>query len=99
MNVIGPTSYEDILIVDGICCYAFRKSAHESWLLHFDNCLVESMSKTMTYQMLHSLRRLFATLLVHCKPVNPSELWEKFEYSLSEYFTNLPNMNAKDIHS
>ena len=33
-----------------------------------------------------SLRFLFATLLLHCAPTNPSLLWEKFEMELSRDF-------------
>nr|XP_016449768.1 PREDICTED: uncharacterized protein LOC107774670 [Nicotiana tabacum]XP_016449769.1 PREDICTED: uncharacterized protein LOC107774670 [Nicotiana tabacum]XP_016449770.1 PREDICTED: uncharacterized protein LOC107774670 [Nicotiana tabacum]XP_016449771.1 PREDICTED: uncharacterized protein LOC107774670 [Nicotiana tabacum]XP_016449772.1 PREDICTED: uncharacterized protein LOC107774670 [Nicotiana tabacum]XP_016449773.1 PREDICTED: uncharacterized protein LOC107774670 [Nicotiana tabacum]XP_016449774.1 PR len=55
------------------------------------------MSEATNYQMPYSLRRLFATLLVYCNPVNPIELWKQFEDSMSEDFKILSNMNAKDI--
>ncbi|XP_009800704.1 uncharacterized protein [Nicotiana sylvestris] len=48
--------------------------------------------------MPYSLRRLFATILVHCSPDNPRELWKQFEDSMSEDFKNLANIMAKDIH-
>ena len=34
--------------------------------------------------MPYTLRQLFATILVYCKPVNPRNLWEKFEVSMFE---------------
>lgn len=74
MNIRGPTSYEDLLTIDGISCYTFREFVEKRGLLYFDNSLFECMSEAMTYQMPHSLRRLLATLLVHCNPGNPSKL-------------------------
>ncbi|XP_060182107.1 ATP-dependent DNA helicase PIF1-like [Lycium barbarum] len=74
-----------------------EKSAEKRGLLHSDSSLVECMCEAVSYQMPYSLRRLFATLLVYCNPSNSSELWKKFEYSLSEDFNILPNLNAKNV--
>ncbi|XP_075082913.1 uncharacterized protein LOC142166927 [Nicotiana tabacum] len=74
MNVSAPKSYEDLLRVNGICCDTFREFAERRGLLHCDNSLVECMSEAACYQMPYSLRRLFATILVHCNPDKPREL-------------------------
>ncbi|XP_075096143.1 uncharacterized protein LOC142174250 [Nicotiana tabacum] len=47
--------------------------------------------------MPHSLRNLFAILLVYCNPANPRELWEKFESPMSEDFKKYPNMHTREI--
>ncbi|XP_019236500.1 PREDICTED: ATP-dependent DNA helicase PIF7-like [Nicotiana attenuata] len=47
--------------------------------------------------MPYSLRRLFATLLVHCCPTNPRDLWERFEDPMSEDFKILLDLQAKQI--
>ncbi|XP_075091768.1 uncharacterized protein LOC142171941 [Nicotiana tabacum] len=98
MNVSAPKSYEDLLRVNGICCDTFRESAERKGLLHCDNSLVKCMSEAACYQMPYSLRCLFATILVHCSPDNPRELWKQFEDSMSEDFKNLANITAKDVH-
>lgn len=53
------------------------------------------MSEAANYQMPYSLRYLFATLLVYCNPANPKELWQKFESSMAEDFTTVPNIQKK----
>ncbi|XP_070026003.1 uncharacterized protein [Nicotiana sylvestris] len=73
------------------------EAAEKRGLLYCDNNLVECISEATNYQMLYSLSRLFATLLVYCNPTNPAELWKQFEDSMSEDFKNIRNMNAKDI--
>jgi len=62
-----------------------------------DNNLVECISEAATYQMPQSLRRLFATLLVYCNPANPKELWQTFEYPMSEDFLLIPNIQTDHI--
>nr|XP_009797051.1 PREDICTED: uncharacterized protein LOC104243546 [Nicotiana sylvestris] len=55
------------------------------------------MSEALSYQMPHSLRHLFAVLLVYCNPANPRELWEKFESPTYEDFKKYPNMHTREI--
>ncbi|KAG5580981.1 hypothetical protein H5410_051608 [Solanum commersonii] len=62
-----------------------------------DNNLVDCMSEAANYQMPQSLRRLFATLLVYCNPANPKELWQTFEYPMSEDFLLIPNIQTDNI--
>ncbi|KAK2993474.1 hypothetical protein RJ640_015158 [Escallonia rubra] len=45
-----------------------------------------------------ALRRLFATLLVHCEVGNPRLLWEKFSSLLSEDFQRSYGSNEKLVH-
>nr|XP_016471553.1 PREDICTED: uncharacterized protein LOC107793670 isoform X1 [Nicotiana tabacum]XP_016471558.1 PREDICTED: uncharacterized protein LOC107793670 isoform X1 [Nicotiana tabacum]XP_016471563.1 PREDICTED: uncharacterized protein LOC107793670 isoform X1 [Nicotiana tabacum]XP_016471572.1 PREDICTED: uncharacterized protein LOC107793670 isoform X1 [Nicotiana tabacum]XP_016471583.1 PREDICTED: uncharacterized protein LOC107793670 isoform X1 [Nicotiana tabacum]XP_016471591.1 PREDICTED: uncharacterized pro len=97
MHVRGPTSYEDLLMVNGEPCSSFRESVEKKGLLQYDNSLTECMSEAASYQMPYSLRRLFATLLVHCNPTNPRELWEQFEESMSEDYKLLQTIEIKEI--
>lgn len=78
-HVGAPTSYKDLVTVDGEHCTTFRESVEKRELLYCDNTFVDCMSEAASYQMPHSLRRLFATLLVYCAPANPRKLWEQFE--------------------
>lgn len=56
------------------------------------------MCEADNYQIPQSLSRLFATLLVYCNPANPKELWQTFEYPMSEDFLLIPNIQTGDIH-
>jgi len=89
MHIRAPTSYKDLLTVDGERCTTFRESVEKRGLLHCDNSFADCMSEAASYQMPHSLRRLFATLLVYCAPVNPRKLWEQFEDSMVEDYKML----------
>ncbi|KAF3670721.1 hypothetical protein FXO38_06942 [Capsicum annuum] len=97
MNVRGPKSYKDFRTVEGQLCSTFRECVEKQGLLHSNNCLIGCILEATSYQMPHSLRRLFATLLVYCNPVNPRELWKQFEEPMSEDFKLIPNIGRKDI--
>ncbi|KAG5577425.1 hypothetical protein H5410_057559 [Solanum commersonii] len=95
MHIRAPTSYKDLLTVDGERCTTFRESVEKRGLLHCDNSFVDCMFEVASYQMPHSLRRLFATLLVYCAPVNPRKLWEQFEDSMVEDYKMLQTIERK----
>nr|XP_016436617.1 PREDICTED: uncharacterized protein LOC107762748 isoform X1 [Nicotiana tabacum]XP_016436618.1 PREDICTED: uncharacterized protein LOC107762748 isoform X1 [Nicotiana tabacum] len=97
MNVRGPKSYKNLRTVNGITCGTFREAAEKRGLLLCDNNLIECMSEAVSYQMPHSLRHLFAVLLVYCNSANPRELWKKFEIPMSEDFNKYPNMHTREI--
>ncbi|KAG5617232.1 hypothetical protein H5410_017056 [Solanum commersonii] len=84
MNVRGPKSYKDLLLVDGVPCSTFRESARKRGLLYCNNSLIDCMLEASVIKCHTALKRLFATLLVYCNPSNPKELWEMFEDSLRE---------------
>ncbi|XP_059316269.1 uncharacterized protein LOC132067143 isoform X1 [Lycium ferocissimum] len=94
-HVRGPTSYADLLMVNGEPCSTFRESVEKRGLLHCDDSLMECMSEAASYQMPYSLRRLFATLLVYCNPTNPRDLWEQFEELMSEDYKRLLKFDIK----
>ncbi|XP_019225161.1 PREDICTED: uncharacterized protein LOC109206760 [Nicotiana attenuata] len=97
LHVQGPTSYKDLLTVNGEPCSTFRESVEKRGLLHCDNSLIECMSEATSYQMPYSLRRLFATLLVYCGPANPRKLWERFEESMIEDYKVLQTIERREI--
>ncbi|XP_004252145.2 uncharacterized protein [Solanum lycopersicum] len=51
MHVRAPTSYEDLLTVDGERCTTFRESVEKRGLLLCDNSFVDCMSEAASYQM------------------------------------------------
>ncbi|XP_027127759.1 uncharacterized protein [Coffea arabica] len=82
-HVHGPTSFDDILTVADQKLNSFRGAALALGLLQSDTYIDDSLQEAVAFQMPSSLRLLFATLLVHCSPVNPQLLWEKFHHDLS----------------
>ncbi|XP_070013114.1 uncharacterized protein [Nicotiana sylvestris] len=97
MHVRGPTSYKDLLTINGEPCSTFREFVEKRGLLHCDNNLIECMSKAASYQIPYSLRCLFATLLVYCGPANPRKLWEQFEESMTEDYKVLQISKRSEI--
>ena len=67
-HVTGKTSFEDLLTVDGVVCGSFREAAERLGLIEADNTLDECLNEAEQWAMPCSLRRLFATILVHCEP-------------------------------
>ena len=82
-HVKGPTSYEDLLTVNGILCDTFAKAAELLGIAsedrEWDECLREASLTQMTY----SLQKLFVTILVFCNPVDPLKLWLDHRVNLS----------------
>nr|XP_016476652.1 PREDICTED: uncharacterized protein LOC107798197 [Nicotiana tabacum] len=97
MNISRSKLYKDLLTINGERCSTFRESVEKRGLLQSDNSLLECLSEAASYQMLYSLRRLFATLLIYCNPTNPRQLWEQFEQHMSEDYTLVSNINKTNI--
>ncbi|KAI3467920.1 hypothetical protein Pfo_024583, partial [Paulownia fortunei] len=65
-HVKGPTSFQDLLIVNDI---PYSKS---------DLSITECLNEAVTFQMPYELQRLFAIILVYCAPTNVRVLWETY---------------------
>ncbi|XP_071914091.1 uncharacterized protein [Coffea arabica] len=85
-HVRAPTSFDDLLTINGCRMNSFREAALQLGLLESNSYIEETLEEAAGFQMPSSLRFLFATLLLHCAPTNPSLLWEKFEMELSRDF-------------
>ncbi|XP_027169196.1 uncharacterized protein LOC113768887 [Coffea eugenioides] len=86
VSVKGPTSFDDLKIIDGKYAASFQEAATLSGYFESNNAQEQCLQEAALYHMSHTFRRLFATLLVHFPPVNPRQLWQNFETSLSEDF-------------
>ena len=97
LHIKGPTCFEDLRKVqelvtndDGteqeneVVYETFKEAAIRRGLLdddkEWDRCLADAIKD----QMPASLRTLFASILIHCKPTSPLELWDKYK----KYFYN-----------
>uniref|UniRef100_A0A8I6Y0K2 ATP-dependent DNA helicase n=1 Tax=Hordeum vulgare subsp. vulgare TaxID=112509 RepID=A0A8I6Y0K2_HORVV len=85
-HVAGKTSFEYMLTVDGILCGSFREAAERLGLIEADNTLDDCLTEVEQWAMPCSLRRLFATILVHCEPGDVRGLWDRhFEPMCDDY--------------
>ncbi|XP_074313490.1 uncharacterized protein LOC141648664 [Silene latifolia] len=85
-HVRGPTSFEDLLTIDGVKSASFQEAALKRGLLEHDNVGDSCMEEAVQVEMPHALRRLFATILIFSRPNNPSDFWDKYYNALSEDF-------------
>uniref|UniRef100_A0A453GBS2 ATP-dependent DNA helicase n=1 Tax=Aegilops tauschii subsp. strangulata TaxID=200361 RepID=A0A453GBS2_AEGTS len=76
-HVTGKTGFEDLLTVDGVVCGRFREAAERLGLIEADNTLDDYLTEAEQWAMPCSLRRLFATILVHCEPGDVRGLWDR----------------------
>ncbi|GAA0146021.1 hypothetical protein LIER_36242 [Lithospermum erythrorhizon] len=83
-NVRSPTSFDNLLTVHGICCNSFQEAAHERGLLHNDDDIEQTLQEASVFKLPVELRRLLVTLLHHCKPANPTLLFNKFYDFMAE---------------
>ena len=85
----GTTSFEDLKTIGGVVASTFCEGTLLCGLLEADNSLDKCLEGASMYQMPHSLRCLFTTILVYCNPMNPKLFWNKFEQVMSEDFRQL----------
>lgn len=94
-HVPGPTSYSNLRTVQSSIYNTFREAAVAHGLLESDNSNEACMQEASTYQMPSSLRQLFCTILVYCGPINPRELFFKFEEHMIEDYISLQSMTKE----
>lgn len=94
-HVPGPTSYSNLRTVQSSIYNTFREAAIAHGLLESDNSNEACMQEASTYQMPSSLRQLFCTILVYCGPINPRELFFKFEEHMIEDYISLQSMTKE----
>nr|XP_045084652.1 uncharacterized protein LOC123494084 [Aegilops tauschii subsp. strangulata] len=83
-HVTGKTSFDDLLTVDGVLCGSFREAAERLGLIEADNTLDGCLTEAEQWAMPCSLRRLFATILVHCEPGDVRGLWDRHLEPMSD---------------
>ncbi|XP_074271044.1 uncharacterized protein LOC141594965 [Silene latifolia] len=85
-HVRGPTSFDELLTVNGVCCVSFQEAALKRGILEQDNAAEQCMDEAVQVEMPNALRRLFATILIFSCPENPAEFWEQYYIPLSDDF-------------
>ncbi|CAI9744069.1 Hypothetical predicted protein [Octopus vulgaris] len=82
--VTGPKSFADLRTVDGIICATYREACLRRGLLLNDDHLHRTLAEASNCKLPWQMRRLFCSILIHCNPSNPLNLWESFRQSLSK---------------
>ncbi|KAG5565561.1 hypothetical protein RHGRI_001464 [Rhododendron griersonianum] len=94
-HVRRPTSYADLLTVNGVKCSSFKEAAEKRGLLQTDNWLSECLADAASFQMPQALRHLFAVILVYCDPSNVRKRWQDYYEPMSEDFLRLEGANEE----
>lgn len=89
----APTSFRDLLTVNGEATSSYREAAFKLGLLQSDTYIEDTLSDAAAFRMPCSLKTLFAVLLAYCCPSNPRLLWEKYEADLSQDFLRNKDSN------
>ncbi|XP_022872071.1 uncharacterized protein LOC111391154 [Olea europaea var. sylvestris] len=95
-HIRGPTSFDDLMIFNGVNVGTFREAALLYDLLNGNTRCEKCLSETIIYEMPYSLRLLFATLRTMCNPNNPKLLWDKFKPYMTDDYVN-KNMLAEVV--
>lgn len=91
-----PTSYEDLLTVDGHTYSSFHDAAMAAGYLDNDNEWELCMTEASQFKMPYELRQLFATILVFSLPNHIQTLWLHFKKALSEDYQRVHHSGEND---
>jgi len=79
----GAVSFNDLMTFNGFQYASFREAARAAGLIEDDGEAVTIMAElTRVGISVHSLREQFCTVLMHCAPSNPVELFNMFAVDL-----------------
>ena len=85
-HVRGPTSFTDLLTVNGEICASFQEAVIKRGIIETDSIADLCFLENVNVQMPSTLRKLFAALLVFSEPPNPRKFWDTYYEHLSEDF-------------
>jgi PIF1-like helicase len=82
--VMGATSFQHLRTVNGIVHNTFKQACVALGLLQNDQEWVQCLTEAAEMQLGSSLRSLFATILLHCNPTSPGNLWNQFRHHICD---------------
>ncbi|XP_073133321.1 uncharacterized protein [Henckelia pumila] len=80
----GPSSFKELMTVDGVVYATFKEAAEMRGLLEHDDYVHQCLQEACYVNMPSSLRRLFVFILVFCQPTRVRQLWDDFHMYMSE---------------
>jgi ATP-dependent DNA helicase PIF1 len=87
-HVKGARSFEELYEFDDIKHSNYKEVCLARELIRDDKEWLSAMEEAEMIMTAKQMRTLFARILVHCDPVDPIGLWERFKESLSEDYLN-----------
>ena len=92
----GGKSFEDLRTVNGVIYDTYKEAAKAMGLLETDDEWDRCLGEAVIFQKPNKLRQLFVQLLFYCRPVQPEDLFFKYELQLSSdnQRTNNPDDRA-----
>ncbi|GFQ74050.1 ATP-dependent DNA helicase [Trichonephila clavata] len=75
----GPTSFRQLLTVDGELCGSYREACQRLQLLENDAHWDQTLNDAVISSHAHQIRTLFSIIISTCFPSNPIDLWIKYK--------------------
>ena len=92
----GAKSFEDLRTVNGILYNTYKEAAKAMGLLDTDDEWDRCLAEAVIFQKPGKLRQLFVQLLFYCRPVQPEDLFFKYEKELSSDYIFRFNPNDQE---
>ncbi|GKC55967.1 ATP-dependent DNA helicase PIF1-like protein [Tanacetum coccineum] len=86
-HVKGPIGFDYLYTVDDVLYTTFRRAALEMGLIKSDDYIYACLRESSTHELPYAHRRLFATILIFCKPGDVRKLWDDHYESLSKDYS------------
>ena len=104
--VKGATSFEDLCTLDGVLLPTFKEACKQRGLLVDDQEWIQCLDEAADMQLGSQLHVLFATILHHCTPISPHDLWDQFKdricddlaHKISQIYPNDPDPTPELIY-
>ncbi|XP_044012567.1 uncharacterized protein LOC122855319 [Aphidius gifuensis] len=96
LTVKGATSFENLRTVDGMIYDTYHRACLARGLIEDDSEWTRALTEGEIWMMPRQLRNLFASILIHCQPSCPGDLWNQFKDALSQDFQR--NNSLSDSH-
>ena len=98
LHVKGATSFEKLRTVNNVILETFTEACLTLGLIENDFEWDRALEEGTSWMMLKGLRSLFVRIIIHCRPLNPEDLWEKYKNAMSEDYSldhNIITANKK----
>ena len=94
LHVKGAINFDSLKTVNGEIQPTFSATCLALGLISDDEEWTRAMQEATLWMMPRQLRQLFVRILIHCQPIHPEELWDKFKDSMSEDFSRTHDTNV-----
>jgi len=99
LNVVhGAQSFEHLRTVNEIVYTTFKNACQALGLLQDDLEWDQCLKEASMIQSGHQLRHLFATILIHCNPTRPEQLWMRYKQNLSDDILYQTQQELQDLN-